>query len=224
MHQRNESDQTIRTKKTNVARRKEAQQKRSHEKVESILSVTLEMLGEGPTERIGTKSIAKAAGVSVGSLYRFFPNKEAIYYELYRRWLAQNLDALDRLIERLEKDATLEQFTDAFLDVMTEPELNSPGNWRLRLAMGTSRKLAELEASHRMEVVHRVAILQSQFGKLPSPEVASDVLILQNEVTIACLFSLAQATNTPSEALIRRLCKTLFLLIFDYDHWQQEAN
>ncbi|WP_341368079.1 TetR/AcrR family transcriptional regulator [Yoonia sp. BS5-3] len=196
-----------------------AQQPRSQEKVDRILNTTLEMLASDPLQSVGTKSIAAQSGVSVGTIYRFFPNKEAIYYELYQRWLGQSLAALDQLIDNLQGDVTLEEFTDAFLQVMSDHELNANGYWHLRMAMGVSRKLIDLEAKHRMDVGRRIVLLQNTFGKLPHAQIAPQVMFLQNEITIACLFSLSQFAGNPNEDILKSLCKRLFLLIFDFDEW-----
>jgi len=196
-----------------VGRRTQAQQERSQLKVEKILLATLDLLTATTAENIGTKSIARASGVSVGTLYRFFPNKEAIYYELYRRWLKENQEALDCLIEQLPADATLETFLDAFIQVMTDPQLNAIGHWRLRLAMGTSRQLAELEAQHQLEIVQRIVVLQKKFGRLPPAHLAEDVMRLQNETTIACLFSIAQASDA-NKSVLTGICKDMLKLLF----------
>ena len=203
-------------KNKDVRRRGQAQQKRSHQKVEKILSVTLDLMSATTTENIDTKSIAKASNVSIGTLYRFFPNKEAIYYELYRRWLKMNEDALDRLIAQLPVDASPDTFMDCFIDIMTEPQLNTHGHWQLRLAMGTSQKLADLEAQHRFQIIQRIILLQSKYGKLPPAHLAEDIMRLQNEMTIACLFSIAKANDANTETL-KSLCKTLLKQIFTFE-------
>ncbi|WP_377268537.1 TetR/AcrR family transcriptional regulator [Peterkaempfera sp. SMS 1(5)a] len=63
------------------------QQQRSREKVARILAATGRLLEEHPYDEIGTRLIAAEAGVSVGILYRFFPDKEAIVAALARDWL-----------------------------------------------------------------------------------------------------------------------------------------
>ncbi|WP_055587984.1 TetR/AcrR family transcriptional regulator [Peterkaempfera griseoplana] len=63
------------------------QQQRSREKVARILAATGRLLEEHPYDEIGTRLIAAEAGVSVGVLYRFFPDKEAIVASLVRDWL-----------------------------------------------------------------------------------------------------------------------------------------
>ncbi|MEU6239523.1 TetR/AcrR family transcriptional regulator, partial [Kitasatospora sp. NPDC047058] len=63
------------------------QQQRSREKVTRILAATARLLEERPYDEVGTKLIAAEARVSVGVLYRFFPDKHAIVTALVVEWL-----------------------------------------------------------------------------------------------------------------------------------------
>jgi AcrR family transcriptional regulator len=58
--------------------RRRPQQQRSREIVEAILEAGRRLLAEGGVAALTTNRIAERAGVSVGSLYRYFPNKEAV--------------------------------------------------------------------------------------------------------------------------------------------------
>jgi AcrR family transcriptional regulator len=53
-------------------------QERSHETVKRILSSASRLLAQVPLEEITTSRIASESGVSIGGLYRFFPDKQAI--------------------------------------------------------------------------------------------------------------------------------------------------
>ncbi len=53
-------------------------QERSNDTVQQIFAATSTLLGRMPLEQITTSRIAAQAGVSVGGLYRFFPDKQAI--------------------------------------------------------------------------------------------------------------------------------------------------
>lgn len=53
-------------------------QERSQETVQRILEASSRLLTEIPLEQMTTIRIAEAAGLSVGALYRFFPDKQAI--------------------------------------------------------------------------------------------------------------------------------------------------
>jgi AcrR family transcriptional regulator len=65
------------------------QQQRSREKVARILAATARLLEDRPYDEVGTKLIAAEAGVSIGVLYRFFPDKHAIVSALTVDWLDQ---------------------------------------------------------------------------------------------------------------------------------------
>jgi AcrR family transcriptional regulator len=73
------------------------QQQRSREKVARILAVTATLLDTTPYEEVGTKLIAAEAGVSVGILYRYFADREAIVAALLRSWLRTDLDIVEGL-------------------------------------------------------------------------------------------------------------------------------
>lgn len=68
-----------------VLARKTARQTRSVHTVDCILEAAARILEEGRVEHYNTNAIAERAGVSVGSLYQYFPNKDAITAELWRR-------------------------------------------------------------------------------------------------------------------------------------------
>lgn len=53
--------------------------------MQSLLDATAAEILDGGYDRMSTNKIAKRAGVSVGSLYQYFPNKEAIVVALRRR-------------------------------------------------------------------------------------------------------------------------------------------
>jgi len=53
-------------------------QERSLDTIQQIYSSTSALLAEMPLEQITTSRIAEAAGISVGALYRFFPDKQTI--------------------------------------------------------------------------------------------------------------------------------------------------
>ena len=58
--------------------RRQPQQARSQERVRQILDVAEQLFVEMGYDSTTTRAIAARAGISVGSLYQFFPDKEAI--------------------------------------------------------------------------------------------------------------------------------------------------
>ena len=68
--------------------RKQPRQERSSKVVDRILDAALTLTREQGTKTPTTLAIAQRAGLSVGSVYQYFPNKEAILLDLARRWLS----------------------------------------------------------------------------------------------------------------------------------------
>jgi AcrR family transcriptional regulator len=78
-----------RTRKT--APRKRPRQDRSEATVDAILEAAAREFASAGYEAATTNRIAEAAGTSVGSLYQYFPSKDAIAVELARRFRAGRL-------------------------------------------------------------------------------------------------------------------------------------
>jgi AcrR family transcriptional regulator len=67
--------------------RKAARQERSRATVEAILGAAVDVFASRGYARTSTNLIARRAGISVGSLYQYFPNKDAILTTLLGRHL-----------------------------------------------------------------------------------------------------------------------------------------
>jgi AcrR family transcriptional regulator len=83
--------------------RKEPRQQRSRQMVEAILQAAAELFADLGYARATTNKIAERAGVSVGSLYQYFPNKDSLLAGL----LAQHHADVDRVL-----DAALDRLAD----------------------------------------------------------------------------------------------------------------
>ena len=65
-----------------ISSRKSPQQARSNELVTAILEAAIQVLAKEGARRFTTTRVAERAGVSVGSIYQYFPNKAAILFRL----------------------------------------------------------------------------------------------------------------------------------------------
>ena len=79
-----------------VLLRKKPKQKRSKLMVDNILEASIRVLKQHPYQQFTTNRVAEAAGISIGSLYQYFPNKQSILLELEIR-------AINEMIENVEK-------------------------------------------------------------------------------------------------------------------------
>ena len=72
-------------RRTRTGARKQPKQERARATVEAILTATARILVRDGFERASTNRIAEEAGVGVGSLYQYFPNKESLVAALMDR-------------------------------------------------------------------------------------------------------------------------------------------
>ncbi|WP_298272289.1 TetR family transcriptional regulator [uncultured Bradyrhizobium sp.] len=71
-----------RRRTSSISSRKQPQQARSSELVAAILDAAVQVLTKEGAQRFTTARVAERAGVSVGSLYQYFPNKASILFRL----------------------------------------------------------------------------------------------------------------------------------------------
>lgn len=79
-----------------LERRATPRQARARERVEAILTAARVIIEKDGVEPLSTQRIALVAGIPVGSVYQFFPNKHSIVLELAKRSLVPMNALVDR--------------------------------------------------------------------------------------------------------------------------------
>ena len=79
--------------------RKQPKQARSAELVAVILEAAVQVLAQEGARRFTTARVAEKAGVSIGSLYQYFPNKAAILFRLQTEEWRQTTALLQEILE-----------------------------------------------------------------------------------------------------------------------------
>jgi AcrR family transcriptional regulator len=90
-------------KSARISSRKQPKQARSAELVAAILEAAVQVLAKEGAQRFTTARVAEKAGVSVGSLYQYFPNKAAILFRLQSDEWRQTTDLLRGILEDIQK-------------------------------------------------------------------------------------------------------------------------
>lgn len=99
--------------------RKTPVQARSAQTVDAILQATIQVLRAEGKERLTTTQVARRAGVSVGTLYQYFPNKSALLQASLKRHMDGVSRAMENVCEQNRSKGLLEMATAliaAFLD------------------------------------------------------------------------------------------------------------
>ena len=115
--------------------RKRASQERSRATVDALIEATARILVRDGFDRASTNRIAEAAGVSVGSLYQYYPGKEALVAAVIERHNAELMKVV----------------RDALAEVADQP-----------VAVGTRKLVAAAIEAHRVDpALHRVLAEQT---------------------------------------------------------------
>ncbi|MGH8419585.1 MAG: TetR family transcriptional regulator [Pseudomonas sp.] len=81
-----------------ISLRKNPKQARSEESVSIILQAAVQVLAKEGASRFTTARVAEKAGVSIGSLYQYFPNKAAILFRLQSDEWIETTELLTRIL------------------------------------------------------------------------------------------------------------------------------
>jgi AcrR family transcriptional regulator len=104
--------------------RKSPVQARSTASVNAILDATIQVLLKLGKQRLTTSRVALRAGVSVGTLYQYFPNKSALLQAVLKRHLEEVTNAVE-LACKEQEGATLRQMATAVITAFFEAKLRN---------------------------------------------------------------------------------------------------
>jgi AcrR family transcriptional regulator len=111
--------------------RKLPKQARSGATVQAILEAAAQVFECHGYAAGTTNRIAERAGVSIGSLYQYFPNKDAILVALVHRHLAEGMAALGPHVERLSDGARFDDVLPDIVHAMVALHALAPGLHRV---------------------------------------------------------------------------------------------
>jgi AcrR family transcriptional regulator len=154
--------------KRKISARKAPNQERSKARVDQILEVTCELMATNGLEKLTTNHIAKASGMAVGSLYRYFPNKQAIIYEIYLRWLGQVRERMERFLEEITGAQPIIEVMQALAERIYGESL-MPGDdkqleMELRKAMSLYPELREEDRKHGEQIATLLSRILERAG------------------------------------------------------------
>jgi AcrR family transcriptional regulator len=176
--------------------RRAPMQKRSRERVDAILANATAMIAETGSDALRMSELAQRAGISIGSLYQYFPDKTAVVHALAQRC---NEDSRTCIAEGLAAVGTMEDLGVAFAGLidtyyaifLAEPVIRDI--WSAVQADGALRAM-EVEESRR-----NGALLASRLKALrpnaePSKIDATALLVMHlGEATMRLAVSVGRA-------------------------------
>ena len=92
-------------------------QQRAHRQRDKILKATSELLETVGVDELTTIRVAEAVGISVGTLYHYFPNKHAILHSLAENWIQTVLNELEEIGQRDLSNVAIKDFVVLITEV-----------------------------------------------------------------------------------------------------------
>lgn len=190
---------------------RQPRQERSRYKVQLILEATLRLLEKGSIEQLTTNAVAASAGVSIGTLYQFFPNKEAI------------LDTL--------ADQEIAQMSDNVMRVLEDPAVPSAEARVAAVVDAIAASYGQRQRAHRLVMVHsltrgssRLAPLMAklmtflsaerQHGQYRKPIGAADAFVLAHSFAGTLRAMIEQGEKAPPRAEIAQVLARMVMSFF----------
>jgi AcrR family transcriptional regulator len=133
-----------------------------------MLDAAVKLLRRGGAAAVTTNRIAETAGVSIGSVYQYFPNKHALFAALHER----HIRIVDTVVQRrldVGADSSLESLVDSLLEGMIEAHAADPELFELLQTEVPHRADGSTEFSIRFHEAFRTALarhLRSRAGRV----------------------------------------------------------
>jgi AcrR family transcriptional regulator len=163
--------------------RKRPRQARSRLTVEAILDASAHVFERHGYAAGTTNRIAQRAGISIGSLYQYYPNKDAVLVALVGRHLDEGVAALGPVLERLLSDPPplidgIRRLVDAMVALHRErPALHRVLFEEAPRPPALRRRLAALQAASAAGVADYLRACGDQLAPGRNPELAARMVV-----------------------------------------------
>ncbi|WP_175995782.1 TetR family transcriptional regulator [Burkholderia stabilis] len=182
---------------TRIATRKLPQQARSTRLVEDVLQAAIQVLASEGAQRFTMARVAERAGVSVGSLYQYFPNKAAVLFRLQHDEWRQTTDMLCGILQDTRKTPPERLRTAVHAFIRSECDEAS-----MRIALDDAAPLYR-DAPEAQEVKAEGNRIFSAFMREALPDVSDTVHALACELVMTTLKvsgkAFSETARTPAE-------------------------
>ncbi|WP_157248766.1 TetR/AcrR family transcriptional regulator [Nonomuraea typhae] len=142
-----------------------------------MLDACATLLDEIGYEALSTTRIAERAGVAIGSVYQFFPDKRAITQELTRRNVEQFVSRVGRRFMEEDYRGWWEA-VDAIIDEYVDMHRTVPGFKSLHFGDAVDLNLLDVDIDNNAVIAGRLrGLLLSEYGLADSDELDVGVLV-----------------------------------------------
>lgn len=153
---RNDSIDTDRQTYSGFEPRRQPVQARSKERVDRILDAAVELLKEEGYNAVKTNHIAKRAGISIGSVYQFFPNRFAIFHALAQRYQIRIAEILQEEMGPEAPNRPWEETVNRVIDILAEMWQSDRSFHTVWMAIKNTAELEDADAYYRNHEIYEI--------------------------------------------------------------------
>ncbi|WFU04638.1 TetR/AcrR family transcriptional regulator (plasmid) [Rhizobium sp. CB3171] len=182
--------------------RKSPRQERAIATVDAIFEATIQVLLSDGLIRLNTTRVARRAGVSVGTLYQYYPNKQALLFAVLERHLVVLAGAIERACDE-NLNARAEELAEAVVKAYLQAQIAqaelSPALYRIALELD-ARALIDI-ATRRSVTAIGAALSSASDVQFGDPHLVAQTLTaaLYGTVPAFCHRVLAPADGREAE-------------------------
>ena len=192
--------------------RKTPVQTRAAVTVEAISEATIQVLLSHGADRLTTTRVAERAGVSVGTLYQYYPNKESLLFAVLEDHLDKVTAAVETACEQASHKPLSEMIrtvVEAFVDAKMERTDISVALYQIAANVGGPALIKKAGQRQRKA-------LEAMFQTAPDTESQPDrfAIDMMCSAMAGAMRSVLEAG--PSPAMVRKLREHLVLLCQSY--------
>lgn len=201
--------------------RKTPRQERSRDTVAAILAAAARVFAASGYARSTTNHIAQRAGVSIGSLYEYFPSKDAILVALTEQHVDEAEHALAaRLIQMRSTELPLDEVVHALVQVMVDLHARDPGLHRVLFEQAPlPPRLLQRVLALETTMAAEVAALLERYGFARDDATVAarmGVEVLESLTHRLVLHEVADARRNDAAALVEEQVREISLLLMSY--------
>jgi AcrR family transcriptional regulator len=187
-------------------------QARGLKRMAEILDAAELVIAEVGYPDLTTNQVAARAGLSPGSLYQFFRNKEEILDGLVTRYTVERREFWEARLAAVTPELPLETLVDAVVNESASFKSSSPAYWSLLYGNATGDKLASASQVLHEAVARQVAALLRR----RSPELAGDRALLMGTMAVAMVKAVMPLVTAAPPERARELLDELKVMLVSY--------
>lgn len=197
--------------------RRQPKQERSQRRVQAVLDATRSLVGKRGNDAVSMREIAAAAGVSVSSVYQYFPDKNALLRALIDRYLDQMrgliIQALAEVTSLEDLIVGVEQLLDALWSMFQrEPELSA-----IWSGIQANAVLREHDLQDTRVIAQSFAGLAQSLLPRTDPREIADVALYVSHVAFFALRIAYHAPPDEAQSLLREQKRSIALRLRSLD-------